>query len=203
MWSQGTNPHDVELKDNTLADELPLLVAGGYHLLHLHQKPLTGSAHHLLSILAIVAVILSGEGGEVANTLGFLVEAPSVLIALRSCVVKMDIGPLTTFFTVVSFLVNALSNLDICHMNYVILTDNAVALHMKLMMAVLSLFVWINLGQMVYSIMGGKDEEMISNQRQMHSRSSRNSRSPSRSRSLPRSRSKGSRGRRCCYNINA
>lgn len=88
MWTEGQNPHDCDVKPNKLDFEVSLFLAGGYYLLDvfLVKSSFIVRAHHLLSILAILVVLVSGRGASVTNMYGFLVEAPSMFVTLSSVV---------------------------------------------------------------------------------------------------------------------
>ncbi|XP_014291357.1 uncharacterized protein [Halyomorpha halys] len=189
IWIQGSNPHDAEIKDSTLADEIPLLLAGGYYVLHIYpQRFLSTSAHHFVCIIAIICVIIEQKGASCANTFGFLDEAPNVFFALRGCIAKLEVCALDFILNVIYPLVFILAKfVALGYHTYLILNQDA-AIHLQVMAVILALFSLafvLEIGYLAYK--GDEENKKV--------RSKSKSKSKSRSRSRSKSKSRKSR---CC-----
>ncbi|CAH1400119.1 unnamed protein product [Nezara viridula] len=190
-WIQGSNPHDAEIKESTLQDEIPLLLAGGYYVLHIYpQRFPSTSAHHLFSIIAIICVLIEQKGATAANTFGFLVEAPNVFFALRGCIAKLECCSLDIIINLIYPLIFILAKFVALGYHTFLIVDQTVPMHLKVLTVILALFSFAFVIEIAYLALQGDEET-----KEGRSRSS----SGSKSRSNSRTRSKSNiRRSRCC-----
>lgn len=156
MWTYESNPHDVEIKANIFADELFLLLAGGYYLLHTQCQCMRHLVHDFLFLVFIIAVIINGQAGAPANTYGFLVETPSVFLMLCRFVQYFDFT-VSTLLKPVSVVIYFVSNLGMCDIGRVIFTNETLPAHIKVVFFCLSILQFLNIIEEVYNLMGGKE----------------------------------------------
>ncbi|CAH1400120.1 unnamed protein product [Nezara viridula] len=190
-WTQGSNPHDAEIKESTLQDEIPLLLAGGYYMLHIYpQRFPSTSTHHLISMIAISCVIIEQKGASAANTFGFLVEAPNVFFALRGCIAKLECFALDIILNVIYPMIFVLAKFAALGYHTYLIVNQSVPMHIKVLTVILALFSLAFVLEIAYLALNGDEE---SNKGRSKSRSGSKSRSKSRTRSKPNNRRS-----RCC-----
>nr|XP_014291355.1 uncharacterized protein LOC106690429 [Halyomorpha halys] len=157
MWTQGSNPHDAEVKQNTFADEVFLLLAGGYYIVHT-QESYRRITHDFLYVVFIILVVIHQEVGALAIIYGFLVVAPNVFLMLSQFVEKLNCTTVTWSLKHLSIIVYFLSNLDICEMGHNIVLNEKVPAHIMIVFTFILIFQFLNIIEDVCGLMGGHEE---------------------------------------------
>ncbi|CAH1400118.1 unnamed protein product [Nezara viridula] len=157
MWTKGSNPHDVEVKENVFADELFLLLGGGYYLIHTQRPTFRHIAHGFLFVVLIIAVIIHAKLGAAANLYGFLVEAPNVFLMLTAFFEKLHFMAITWALKYLSIIVYFMSNIDVCNVGCRVMTNEEIPVHIRVVFLFLLILQFLNIIEEVSGLMGGKE----------------------------------------------